>query len=445
MEGKKSGFSSRIGFILAAAGSAVGLGNIWRFPYLAAKYGGGIFLIVYIILTVTFGFTLLVTEIAIGRKTGKSVVEAYAAINSKFRVVGWLAAAVPMIILPYYCVIGGWVMKYFTVYAFGQNAAAADNGEFFNSFIGKVGEPTVFFAAYLIITTLIVMMGVEKGIEKVSTIMMPILILMSIFIAGYVMTIDNAMEGVMYYLKPDFSKFSIKTLVAAMGQLFYSLSLAMGIMVTYGSYMRKEDPLEKSVRHIELFDTGVAFLAGLMIVPAVYVISGEDAMNTGPSLMFITLPNIFEQMAGGRIIGMVFFLLVLLAALTSSISLMETVVSVVCEKFKISRNKSCIAIMILSFAVGLLSVFGYSIWDGFTIFGKQLLDFFDFISNNIMMPMVAFFTCILIGYVAKTKTVEDEVEINSPFKSKRLYRVMIKYIAPVIMIVIFLSSVFGYV
>ena len=447
MDKNKASFSSKIGFVLAAAGSAVGLGNIWRFPYLAAKYGGGIFLLVYIILAVTFGFSLMITEISIGRKTGKSVIGAYAEIDKRFSPLGLIAAAVPCIIFPYYCVIGGWVLKYLMVYITGQGAAAADSGDYFNGFIGHAGEPTLYLAIYMGLTAVVVMLGVEKGIEKVSKVLMPVLVAMSVAIAVYVLTMDGAMEGFIYYIKPDFANFSIKTVIAAMGQLFYSMSLAMGIMITYGSYMRKEDNLESSVRQIEVFDTAIAFLAGMMIVPAVFAFSGGDksALNAGPSLMFITLPNVFESMDAGRIIGIVFFILVALAALTSSISLMETIVSIIMEKFRLKRTPACLIVIAFSFAIAMLSVLGYSIWSDVTIFGKQFLDFFDFLSNNIIMPIVALLTCILIGYVVKTSYIEEEVQLNSEFKSIKLFRIMIKYISPVFMIVIFLSSIFGFV
>lgn len=441
MEANKNGFSSRIGFVLAAAGSAVGLGNIWRFPYLAAKYGGGIFLLVYIILTLTFGFSLLITEIALGRKTGKSVIGAYAQASSKFKPLGYLAALVPAIIFPYYCVIGGWVMKYFTVFVTGKSDSAASS-DFFGNYIGTTAQPMLFLAIFLGITALVVMMGVKKGIEKASTFLMPVLVIMTVAISIYVLTIDGAIDGFIYYIKPDFKKFSIKTVIAAMGQLFYSMSIAMGIMVTYGSYMRKDDNIEKSVHHIEIFDTGIAFLSGMMIVPAVYAISGgdESKINAGPGLMFETLPQVFDKMPAGNIIGILFFVLVFLAALTSSISLMETIVSIIMEKFKIKRIVSCLIVLAFSFVLGTLSVLGYSIWSGIKLFGYQFLDFFDFISNNIMMPVVALLTCILIGYVVKTGYIEDEISLNSKFKSQKMYRIMIKYVAPVCMLVILISS-----
>lgn len=441
----KGGFSSKVGFILAAAGSAVGLGNIWRFPYLAAKYGGGMFLLVYIILSVTFGFALLVTEIALGRKTGKSVIGAYSTACSKFKPLGWLAALVPVIIFPYYCVIGGWVFKYFTMYVTGGSAQLATDG-FFDGYIATVGEPMLFLAIYMGLTAIVVMLGVEKGVEKFSKILMPVLVMISLGIAIYALTLDGAMDGFMYYITPNIDDFSVMTVVAAMGQLFYSMSIAMGIMVTYGSYMRKTDSIETSVHYIEVFDTGVAFLAGMMIIPSVFAFSNGDpaALGKGPGLMFVTLPKVFEGIPGGFgwIIGIIFFLLVSLAALTSSISLMETIVSIIVEKFKLKRVYACLVVIGFSFVLGLLSVFGSSIWAEVKIFGMQFLDFFDFTSNNIIMPIVALFTCILIGYVVKTKYIEDEVEQGTKFRLKKLYRVMVKFVCPVFMLVILFSSIF---
>ena len=439
---KRSNFTGKLGFVLAAAGSAVGLGNIWRFPYLAAKYGGGIFLLVYLLLAITFGFALMTAEIAIGRKTGLSAIAAFKQLNKKYAFIGWLASIVPVIILPYYSVIGGWVVKYLVAFLKGNVAdAALDN--YFTSFISNPTEPILWFLIFIGITALIVFFGVEKGIEKVSKVMMPVLVVLSIFIAGYSVCMPGAWDGVLYYITPDFSKFSATTVLAAMGQLFYSMSLAMGIMITYGSYMKKDVNLESAVTQIELFDTGIAFLAGLMIIPAVFTFSGgtPEALGKGPSLMFVTLPKVFETMFGGNIIGALFFLLVLLAALTSSISLMETVVSIVCDKFKMNRIPACIVVFVLAVLIGLPSSLGYGPWESVTIIGMQFLDFFDFISNSVLMPIVAFFTCIFVGYVIKTKTVVDEIEATSKFKRKKLFEVVIKYIAPVFIVLILVSSV----
>ncbi len=446
MSNQKVGFSSKLGFVLAAAGSAVGLGNIWRFPYLAAQYGGGIFLLVYLILAVTFGFALMVTEVAIGRKTGMSAIKAFGILNKKGSFIGVLASLVPMIIFPYYCVIGGWVIKYGTVFATGQGSAAAVDG-YFEGFIGSTMSPLVFTAIFIFLTAVVVFLGVQKGIEKISKVLMPILLVLTIGISIYSLTLDGAMEGLIYYVKPNFSAFSLKTVVAAMGQLFYSMSLAMGIMITYGSYMQKKDNLESSVRSIEIFDTAIAFLSGLMIIPAVFVFSGgdESKLGQGPGLMFVTLPKVFNSMIGGNIVGIVFFILVFFAALTSAISLMETIVSIIMDKFKIKRSIVCIIVMLASMLIAVPSSLGNGVWSHILIFGRDFLSFFDFLSNNIMMPITALLTCLFVGFVIKTKTIEDELESSAPFKAKKMYRIMIRYVCPVLLLIIFISSVIGYV
>lgn len=442
MEQKRGSFTNKLGFVLAAAGSAVGLGNLWRFPYLAAKHGGGIFLLVYLILAVSFGFALMVTEIALGRKTRLSAVGAYETLNKKFKFLGYLSCLVPFIITPYYCVIGGWVLKYFTVFVTNQVTQAASD-DFFTSFIVQPIAPVIFFLIYAGLGLVVVRFGVEKGIEKASRIMMPVLIVMTVFIAIFSMMQPGAMEGVKYYLMPDFSRFSATTVMAAMGQLFYSMSLAMGIMITYGSYMRKEAHLEQSVRQIEVFDTGIAFMAGLMIIPAVFAFSGgsEEALGKGPSLMFITLPKVFESMKFGTVVGAVFFLLVLFAALTSSISLTETLVSIVSDKFGWERKKSCTVVMVFLIAIGVPVSLGFGMWDFIAPLGMSLLDFCDFVSNSILMPIVAFLTCIFIGYVVKPKLIIDEVEINGKFRFKKFYSIMIKYIAPICLVAILVFAV----
>lgn len=441
---KRSSFSGKIGFVLAAAGSAVGLGNIWRFPYLAAKYGGGIFLLVYLILALTFGFALMTAEITLGRKTGKSAIEAFGSLNKKYKFIGVLASIVPIIILPYYSVIGGWVAKYLAVFVSGGAAQSAQDG-YFESFIAQPFEPIGWFLLFIGLTALVVLFGVEKGIEKVSKFLMPVLVFLTIGIAIYSMCMDGAMEGVIYYIKPDFSHFSVNTVLAAMGQLFYSMSLAMGIMITYGSYMKKDVSINSSVKQIEIFDTGIAFLAGLMVIPAVFSFSGgdESALSKGPGLMFITLPKVFSSIPGvmGPIIGALFFILVLFAALTSSISLMETVVSIFRDKFGWGRKFTCILVLVGSILLGLPSSLGFGVWSDFNINGNTILDMFDIFSNNMLMPIVAFLTCIFIGYVIKPQTLVDEIEIGGkPFKRKLLFNCMIKYIAPIFIVLILVSS-----
>lgn len=451
MSTKRSSFSGKLGFVLAAAGSAVGLGNIWRFPYLAAKYGGAIFLLVYIALAITFGSVLLVAEIAIGRKTGLSAIGAFKKLDNRFSFVGWIASLVPLIILPYYCVIGGWVIKFFTGFISGQaTQMAADS--YFGGYISSTVEPLVWFGIFIGITAVVVILGVEKGVEKVSKVMMPLLIAFILFIAIYtIVAMPGAAKGVEYYLKPDFSKFSVMTVVAAMGQLFYSMSLAMGIMITYGSYMKKDICIEESARHIEIFDTGIAFLSGLMIIPAVFAFSGgneETLLQKGPTLMFVILPKVFEQMPGGVIIGALFFIMVFFAAVTSSISLMETVVSIVRDKLGIGRISASLIVLGAAFLLGAASALGYSVWSEFEILGLQILDFFDFISNNVIMPLVALLTCVFIGYFLKPEPVIEELNIGGKYKKPGLFAVMVRYVAPVFILAILvfgILDVFGVV
>ena len=452
MDQKRSSFTGKIGFVLAAAGSAVGLGNIWRFPYLAAKYGGGIFLLVYIILALTFGFSLMMAETALGRKTGLSAIGAFKALDKRYSFVGYLAAIVPIIILPYYSAIGGWVLRYLVGYVSGQGTemaattvdAAGASVTFFDTYITSVVPPILFFLIFIGLTAAIVMMGVEKGIEKVSKIMMPILVILILIIALYTcFAMPGAIDGVIYYIKPDLSHFSLMTVVAAMGQLFYSMSLAMGIMITFGSYMKKDISIEHSAHQIELFDTGVAFLAGLMVIPAVFAFSGGDpsALNKGPGLMFVTLPKVFDVMPLGHFIGAAFFIMVFFAALTSAISLMETIVSIFQDKLKMKRIPACILVLGISLVLGLLSCLGYSGLSFVKIIGMQFLDLFDFISNSILMPIVAFCTCLFVGYVIKPQALIDEVELSGKFQLKKLFVVMIKYICPVFAVVILVSSI----
>lgn len=443
MKEKRSMFSGKLGFVLAAAGSAVGLGNIWRFPYLAARYGGGIFLLVYLILVVSLGFSLMIAEVAIGRKTKLSAIGAFRKLSEKWKFLGYLASVVPIIIFPYYCVIGGWVVKYLLVYATGGGMEAAGD-TYFNDYIAQPAEPILWLAVYIGLTAVIVFFGVQKGIEKASRIMMPALVVLTLGVAAYSVTRPGALEGVAYYLIPDFSRFSVNTVLGAMGQMFYSMSLAMGIMVTYGSYMKPEDDLEKSVSQIEIFDTGIAFLAGLMVIPAVFAFSGGDeaALNQGAGLMFVTLPKVFADAGAlGLVFGGLFFLLVLFAALTSSVSLMETVVSIFQDTFHWSRKFTCTLVMVACLVLALPSSLGYGLLDWIAPLGFSLLDFFDFISNSVLMPIVALFTCLFVGWVVKPKLVVDEVKRSSRFPREKLFVVVIRYVAPICILLVLISSV----
>ena len=459
-ETKRNSFKGSIGFVLAAAGSAVGLGNIWRFPYLAAKDGGGLFLAMYIILALTFGFTLLTTEIAIGRKTKQSPLTAYGKIKKKWKWLGVVSCLVPVIIMPYYCAIGGWVLKYLFVYLTGNGASAAEDG-YFTSFISSDVEPIIMLAIFLIATAIVIFRGVNKGIESFSKILMPALILLVVIIAIFSLTISytdtngvtrTGLEGLKVYIVPDLSNLTVKSffsiLLDAMGQLFFSLSVAMGIMIAYGSYVPDDADLGKSINQIEIFDTVVAFLAGVMIIPAVYTFSGTEGMSaSGPSLMFVSLPKVFAAMGTmGNVVGCLFFAMILFAALTSAVSVMEAVVSSLMDEFKISRTKAATLETVIALIVGVVVCLGYNLFyfevklpNGAT---AQILDVMDYISNNILMPIVAIGTCILIGWIAKPKTVIDEVEkTGKKMGRKVLYIAMIKVIAPIMLIVLFLKSV----
>ena len=443
-DNERSSFSGKLGYVLAVAGSAVGLGNIWRFPYLAAKYGGGIFLLVYLILMLTFGYVLIVSETTLGRLTRKSPVGAFGKFGKSlpFKIGGWVNAIIPMLIIPYYSVIGGWVFKYLFEYLRGSTDALAEDS-YFTGFITAGASVEVWFLIFTLVVLLIIVAGVEHGIEKVSKMMMPVLVILAVVVSIYSVTRPGALEGVKYFLIPNFDNFSWMTIVAAMGQMFYSLSIAMGILYTYGSYMKKDVDIEQSTSQIEVFDTAIAFLAGLMIIPAVFSFFNGDPekLKAGPSLMFITLPKVFASMGMGRIIGIVFFLLVLLAALTSAISLAESCVSTLEDQLGWKRNIASVVIGIIIVVLGSFSALGFGMLDFVQILGMSILDFFDFLTNSLMMPIAALSTCILIVYVVGVDKIVEEVETSSKFKRKGLYKFFIKYLAPICILVILVSSI----
>ena len=429
----RSSFSGKIGFVLSAAGASVGLGNIWRFPYLAAKYGGGIFLLIYIILALTFGYSMIVAETSLGRMTGKSPVGAFHTFGKSkwLSFGGWINAIIPILIVPYYSVIGGWVIKYLVEYAKGHGHDLAADG-YFSTFISNGVSTELCFIVFTLCTLGIIYAGVRNGIERVSRIMMPILVVLSVVITVYSVTRPGALSGVKYFLIPNPANFSWMTVVAAMGQMFYSLSIAMGILITFGSYMKKDVSIEGSTKNVEIFDTAIAIMAGLMIIPAVFAFSGgdPDTLQAGPSLMFITLPKVFDSMGMGTFVGIMFFVLVLFAAVTSSIALTESAVSTFEDELGWGRKKSTVIMGVIMLALGTLSSLGYGPLGAVKIIGMQFLDFFDFISNSVLMPIVAVLTCVLIGHVVGTKVVADEVKSGAgSFHREKLHRVMIRWIA----------------
>ena len=454
MEKKRSSFTGKLGYVLSAAGASVGLGNIWRFPYLAAKYGGGIFLIIYVLLAVTFGYTMIIAETALGRMTKKSPVGAYQHFGHgwQFSFGGWINAVIPILIVPYYSVIGGWVIRYLVEYLLpgGVQNLAADG--YFGAFISNGPSVEICFLVFSLANLIIIYLGVQNGIERVSKFMMPVLVILAIIVAIYSMTLPGAFEGVKYFLIPHAANFSWMTVVSAMGQMFYSLSIAMGILVTFGSYMKKEVSIEDSTYQVELFDTGIAIMAGLMIIPAVFAFSGESAaenLNAGPSLMFITMPKIFASMGLGSVMGLMFFVLVLFAALTSAIALTESAVSTFEDELHWSRQKSTIVMGIIMIALGTLSALGYGPLSTVTIIGMQFLDFFDFLTNSVMMPIAAMCTCLLVIRVINIDKIAEEVMIDGkPFRERTVFNFMIKYLCPFFVAIILFSSVasvFGWI
>ena len=452
MNRKRSSFSGKLGFVLSAAGASVGLGNIWRFPYLAAKYGGGIFLLVYIILALTFGYTMIVAETALGRMTKKSPVGAYESFGKSkwLSFGGWINAVIPILIVPYYSVIGGWVIKYLAEYLLGHGQALATD-EYFSAFISNGFSTEICFILFALFTVFIIYAGVRNGIERVSKFMMPILVVLSLLIAGYSVSRPGAMSGVKYLLVPNLENFSWMTVVSAMGQMFYSLSIAMGILITFGSYMKKDTSIEDSTQNVEIFDTAIAIMAGLMIIPAVFAFSGgdPDTLQAGPALMFITIPKVFASMGLGAAVGILFFVLVLFAAVTSSIALTESAVSTFEDELHWSRKKATVFMAVIMLLLGTLSCLGYGPLAGVTVIGMQFLDFFDFLTNSVMMPIAAIATCLLVSRVIGVAKIEHEVtDGGHPFRRKVIFQFMIQYLCPIFAAIILISSVanaFGWI
>ena len=449
---KRSSFSGKIGFVLSAAGASVGLGNIWRFPYLAAKYGGGIFLIIYILLALTFGYSMIIAETSIGRMTGKSPVGAFSSFGKSrwLSFGGWFNAIIPILIVPYYSVIGGWVIKYLVEYIKGNGSLLATDG-YFSSFITDGLSTEICFIVFALFTLGIIYAGVRNGIERVSKFMMPVLVVLSVIIAIYSVSRPGALKGVEYFLIPNIKNFSWMTVVAAMGQMFYSLSIAMGILITFGSYMKRDISIEDSTRNVEVFDTAIAIMAGLMIIPAVFSFSGgdPDTLQAGPSLMFITIPKVFDSMGLGTVIGILFFLLVLFAAVTSSIALTESAVSTFEDELGWGRKKATVLVGVIMLLLGSLSSLGYGPLANVKILGMQFLDFFDFLTNSVMMPIAAIAICLLVSKVIGVRRIEEEVlHGESSFRRKKVFYIMIQYLCPIFAVIILISSIanaFGWI
>ena len=452
------GFSGKLGFVLAAAGSAVGLGNLWRFPRCAAVGGGGLYLVIYIILAFTLGIVMLTTDISIGRSTKKSPLGAFSSIKKGWGFMGILSFIVPVIILSYYNVIGGWILKYIVTFVTtGASKAAEDSyfGEFITGY-----EPLIFMAIYLVLSAAIVFFGVNKGIERMSKILMPALLVIIIFIGIYSMTLKHTdadgtvrtgWEGFLVYVVPDFKGMTgsklIKVIVDAISQIFFSLSVAMGIMITYGSYVKDDVNLNSSVKQIVFFDTLIAFLAGLIIIPTVYSFNGREGLQTaGPGLVFQALPKIFNAMGPfGIVVGILFFLMITFAALTSSVSIFETITADVMQVTKKPRWLTTLIVLLVFLGLSAVICLGYNklyvevkLPNGST---GQILDIADYLSNSIMMPLIAFMSSIFIGWVVGPKYVKAEMEKGGvKYRLYGMYYVMIKFIVPIIMFILLLQA-----
>lgn len=444
---QRASWSGKLGFVLAAAGSAVGLGTIWRFPYLAAHYGGGTFIFVFFLFMLTLGVALLVLEIALGRNTGKSIIMAFASFGKQYRFVGMLTAAVPFIIASYYGVVGGWVTRYMFAYAAGMTKELADGGDNFGAFISDGPQSVAFMLLFGAITFIIVALGVNGGVERANLIMMPALILVSLLIGIFTLTQPGALDGLRYFLVPDFSKFSLELLIAALGQTFFGLSLGAATMVTYGSYMKKDVSVTSSALQTTGTTLGISLLAGLMIIPATFATLGSAnavAKNSGPSLMFLVIPEVFEKF--GKIatgIGFVFFLLVMFAALTSMISLVEACVSILQDTLAWKRRLALLVTVVVLSSAGIIVTLGYSSLSFIQPLGEgsTILDFLDFMTSSVMMPLGGLLMCLFFGWRKKPEVLIDEVRLSGEFKRAGLWGVMIKYVAPILLVAIFITSV----
>lgn len=462
MEHKRGNWGSNIGFLLAAVGSAVGLGNIWGFPYKMGANGGFAFLLVYIVLAIFVGFVLMITELSIGRKTGKSVIATYAQLSKPFGWVGWLAVIVPFLILSFYSVLGAYTLQYTILnlsnLAFGS--AGLDGGTLFGNMLTTPFGTVIFTVGYLLIALLIVKGGIKGGIEKFSVYAMPALFFMLIIIIIRSVTLPGASAGLEFMFKPDFTylKEHFMRVVAVAGtQMFFSMSLAMGIMVTYGSYVSKKERLVKNSLVIVVSDTLVALMAGLAVLPAAFALGGEDAALAGPSLLFVTLQNVFENMGAiGPLFGSMFYVLVFIAAITSTISLVEVLVTFFADHHvskgkEVKRHKItfwvCLAITLEAMLIAWDGLGSNGLWTPFQnafgvigSFNDCWLDFIDYFAEYLFMPVGAIMTAVMVGWVIKPKAVYDEVTLEgNKFRIYGFYKFCIRFVVPVVMLFVLIS------
>lgn len=439
-DNNRAHFASKIGFLLATAGSAVGLGNLWKFPYMTGLNGGFLFILVSLFMVFVIGMPVMMSEMALGRKTQKSPAGAYSAIDRKYRIFGVMPTLVAFLILSYYSVIGGWVLKYlFSYITGGLNGAQAET--VFANFVGSPIEPIIWHFIFMGITIAICYMGINKGIEKASKIMMPALFIIVVITCIRSVTLDGASEGLKFLFTPNFDKVTSPSLyIGALSQAFYSLSLGMAIIITYGSYMDKKENIARSSGIICSMDLSVAVLASIAIMPAVFAAGYEP--TSGPKLIFITLPHVFDRMPMGILFAILFFVLVLFAAATSSMSLLEAVTSYAIDEKGWSRPKAVLILGTIMALLGIPSSLSQGIWSGFTIMDLPFLDFLSFLTDNIMLPVCAFCMCIYIARVWKANNACDEIGLKGWGRSA--YSVIIQYIAPIAIAIVFIYGLLPY-
>ena len=429
-------WASKMGFILATAGAAIGLGNLWKFPYLMGRNGGFPFLVAYLFFICILGVPVMITEMSLGRKTGQNPVLAYDSIHPHAKIVGYVGVLAAFVILSYYAVIGGWIIKYFTSYAFTAHAPAD-----FTAFIAKPTEPLAWFFLFMLMTGIICYFGVD-GIERASKFMMPALFVILLIIIGRGLTLPGASKGLAFIFKPRFDDFSAGSVSAALGQVFYSLSLCMGITITYGSYLNRHVSIPKSCIHIALLDTAIAVLAGIAIFPAVFACGLEPA--SGPSLIFVTLPRVFESMTGGSLFAALFFLLVFFAAVTSAVALLEVCVSFVMGSWHWSRKKAVLILTAVIFLLGTPSSLSFGPLADVTILNYSIFDFVCMLTDNIFLPFGGICMCYYVGWKWKPDILLEEIRQDGvQFKLAKAWLFLIRFITPVMVAVVTLTGFFG--
>lgn len=451
MERKRERFDSRVGMILAMAGSAVGLGNLWRFPFLAAQNGGGAFIFVYLVLLLTICIPVLMTEITLGRKCRTNVTRVYDNLGApRWRWAGFITLLTPIVIMAFYTVVGGWSVKYLVqACSFSFTDPGADYSGAFSGFISSTYEPLVYTGIFLVVTAIANFGGVKNGIERFSKPMMTVLSITIILVAIRALTLPGASEGTKYLLIPDFSKIDGKVLLTALGQAFMSLSIGIGILLTYGSYVKTKEDIAMTAITTGLIDTLFAIIAGLAIIPAVYAIAfmngAEPAINAGPGLVFITLPGVFASMPGGSIIAILFFLSLLLAAVTSAISMLEVIVRYFIEEWKQSRNDAVVTSMILIIILGCVCSLSQGTLSGINILGMNIFDFFDVISSDVLITVGSLIMVLFAGWRINKADFLDELTGHNTSTTPRwifsFVWFMVRWVAPVIIIVIMLSNI----